>query len=228
MTSLTQENFCQMVDHTLLRPTAEKADIEQLCSEALEHQFFAVCVNPFHLPLAKRILSGSRVAVATVCDFPLGSSLTGAALKECELSLEAGADEIDFVLNVGALKEGRFSDIKQEIQSLKQICGPRILKVILEVSWLSPEEIIKACEISQMAGADFVKTSTGFSSSGASVEAVALMRKSVGPDKGVKASGGIRDLSTALAMVRAGANRLGLSASVSILNELKAAQRGDV
>lgn len=221
MAQLTLESFCRLVDHTLLKSTASEAQIEQLCIEAKTHQFFAVCVNPYHVSRAVRALQSSPVKVATVCDFPLGAGTLNGVLKECEASLSDGADEIDMVLNVSALKDQRFSYLEGEINSLKSLCGNRVLKVILETCLLTPDEIVKACEISKSAGADFVKTSTGFSTGGATVEAVALMRKTFGPGKGVKASGGIRTLEQAQAMVDVGANRLGLSSSLAIVEELK-------
>lgn len=221
MAQLTLESFCRLVDHTLLKSTASESDIEALCLEAKTHHFFAVCVNPYHVSRARRVLQGTSVQVATVCDFPLGAGSLAGILKECEASLADGADEIDMVMNVAALKDQRFSYVEEEIRSLKALCGNKVLKVILETCLLTPEEIVKACELSKSAGADFVKTSTGFFTEGATVEAVALMRKTFGPDKGVKASGGIRTLEQAQAMVNAGANRLGLSASLAIVNELK-------
>jgi len=210
--------FCRRVDHTLLKAVATEKDIEDLCQEASAHQFFAVCVNPFYVSLAKKNLQGTSVRIATVCNFPLGASSSLAAQREAEVSLSEGANEVDMVLNLGAFKSGRTKIVEQEIAALKKICGDRVLKVILEVSLLSADEIVSACRLADTAGADFVKTSTGFSTGGASVEAVALMKKNF--SRQVKASGGIRAWAQAKAMIDAGADRLGLSASVAILGEI--------
>jgi deoxyribose-phosphate aldolase len=215
--TISKDQFCSLVDHTLLKSTAQNQEIVRLCQEAIEHQFFAICVNPYFIRKARTLLSKSEVKVATVCDFPLGAGLLKSKLLEAESSLNEGADEIDTVINVGALKDLKYSEIEDEIRSLKKICGPKVLKVILEVCLLTPEEIIKACKICDHAGADFVKTSTGFSTSGATVESVALMRKHF--SRGIKASGGIKSLLQAEGFIQAGANRLGLSSSVSILKE---------
>lgn len=219
MDSLSARDFCRLVDHTLLKSTATVQEIEKLCQEAIQNHFFAICINPFYVSRCHEILKGSPVKLATVCDFPLGVGSIQAAIGACEVSLSEGADEVDMVINVGALKSGDLKTVERQIGSLKRACNDKILKVILETCLLTPKEIETACAISKDQGADFVKTSTGFSTGGATVEAVALMRKAFGGE--VKASGGIRNAEQATAMVRAGATRLGLSASVSILEEIR-------
>lgn len=221
MTFSSPSHFARFVDHTLLKANAREPEIDQLCKEAIENQFFAVCVNPYFVGRAVENLKNSSVQVATVCDFPLGASTKQALLKETEISLEQGATEIDVVLNIGALKDGKTTYIKELFSAQKALCKDRLLKVILEVCLLNDDEIKLACKLSQDSGADFVKTSTGFSTGGATIEAVTLMRKTVGPSMGVKASGGIKSLKQAEAMVEAGASRLGLSSSLSIINEIK-------
>ena len=206
------------IDHTLLKPGAGASDIQKLCQEAKEHGFYAVCVNSRFVPAAKKELEGSDVKIASVIGFPLGAMSTAAKVFETEYSCENGADEIDMVMEYGLLKEGHkqavFDDIKAVVDAAAKYGS--IVKVILETGALTDGEIVDACKLSEEAGAAFVKTSTGFGEGGATVHAVELMRKSVGPNVKVKASGGIRDRETALAMIEAGADRIGASAGIEI------------
>ncbi|WP_349963304.1 deoxyribose-phosphate aldolase [Rhizobium sp. ZPR3] len=207
-----------MIDHTNLRPEATEADIERYCAEAIEHRFKAVCVNPIHIPRVAARLSGSAVLTCSVVGFPLGAVPTIIKNFETELVLSQGAKEIDMVISVGDLKSGNIRAVEEEIAALKRTCGDAVLKVIFETCLLTDAEIVAACKASQNAGADFVKTSTGFAARGAIVEHVALMRKTVGDDMGVKASGGISTREMAEAMATAGANRIGASKSVAIID----------
>lgn len=208
-------------DHTLLKPEATEEDVAQLCREAREYGFYAVCVNSCHVPLAAGLLDGSDVKIASVVGFPLGACSTDVKAFETEWACSEGAEEIDMVLNVGALKEKRYDYVRQDIATVVAVAYEHdaIVKVILETCLLTDEEIIKACELSREAGASFVKTSTGFSKEGATAHQVALMKKTVGSDLRVKASGGIRDLAKAMEMIEAGADRIGASASVQIIKE---------
>ncbi len=210
-----------LIDHTLLRPEATRAQIDQLCNEAVLMGFATVCVNPAWVPLAAERLRGSPVKVATVAGFPFGATLTSAKRAEAQAAILAGADEIDMVMNVGAMKSGDLERVESDIRGVVEVCHERraLVKVILENAFLSPQEKVAACQIVKRAGADFVKTSTGFGPSGATVEDVRLMRQTVGAEMGVKAAGGIRTLADALRMLEAGATRLGASASVSMLAE---------
>lgn len=207
------------IDHTLLKPEATEEQILKLCDEALEYDFYSVCVNSCYVPLAVDKLSGSDVKVAAVAGFPLGAMSTASKVFEAREAVEAGASEIDMVINVGALKEGRYEYVLHEITALVDVCP--CLKVIIETCLLTDEEIVKACELAVEAGADFVKTSTGFSTGGATSEDVALMRETVGNKAKVKASGGIRTLADAEKFVELGADRLGCSAGVQIMKEDK-------
>lgn len=212
-------NLAKYIDHTILKPETSRQEVIQVCKEARDNGFFSVCVNPYYVSLVKKELEGSDVKVCSVIGFPLGASVTEVKAAETKQAIADGANEIDMVLNVAAMKNGELdyvlADIKGVVAALE---GKAILKVILENCLLTKEEIVKACELSVEAGAHFVKTSTGFSKGGATTEDIALMRKTVGPNIGVKASGGVRDRETALAMVEAGASRIGASASVSIVN----------
>lgn len=210
-----------LMDHTLLRPQATRGQVEQLAEEARKACFATVCVNPAWVPLVAEQLRGSGVRIATVVGFPLGATLTSAKRAEAEAAILAGAHEIDMVLNLGALKSGDLARVESDIRGVVEVCraGGALLKVILENAYLTDEEKVTACHIAKGAGADFVKTSTGFAPTGAKEEDVRLMRKTVGPTMGVKAAGGIRNLDDALRMLQAGATRLGTSASVSILDE---------
>jgi len=207
------------MDHTLLRPQATRAEIERLADEAREWCFATVCVNPAWVPVAAERLRGSGVKIATVAGFPLGATLTSAKRAEAEAAILAGAHEVDMVMNIGAMKSGDLARVESDIAGVLEVCraGGASLKVIIENAYLTDDEKVSACRIVQRAGAEFVKTSTGFGPSGAKEEDVRLMRRTVGPVMGVKAAGGIRTLDDALKMLRAGATRLGTSASVSIL-----------
>ena len=205
------------IDHTLLKPEATEEQILKLCDEALEYEFYSVCVNSCHVPLAVDKLSGSDVKVAAVVGFPLGAMSTSSKVFEAREAVEAGASEIDMVINIGALKEGRYEYVLHEIAALVDVCP--CLKVIIETCLLTDEEIVKACELAAAAGADFVKTSTGFSTGGATAEAVSLMRNTVGDKAKIKASGGIRTLADAKKFIELGADRLGCSAGVQIMKE---------
>ena len=207
----------KLFDHTILKADATEAAVLKICEEAKEYGFMSVCVNTYYTAFVAEQLKGTDVKVCTVVGFPLGQMSTKAKALETECAVADGAQEIDIVLNVAALKDGKYDVVLEDIKAVKTACGGALLKVILETCLLSKEEIVKACELSVAAGADFVKTSTGFSTGGATAEDIALMRKTVGPDIGVKASGGVRDSAGAIAMVEAGANRIGASATIAIL-----------
>ena len=206
----------KLFDHTILKADAVRAQVRRVCEEARENGFMSVCVNGYYTAYAANRLKGSDVHVCTVVGFPLGQMASRIKAAEASAAVEDGAHEIDMVINVGALKDGLYDVVKADISEVKGACGSTLLKVIIETCLLTDEEKITACRLAKEAGADFVKTSTGFSTGGAKAEDVALMRKAVGNDMGVKASGGIRDKETALAMIKAGANRLGTSATVEI------------
>jgi deoxyribose-phosphate aldolase len=212
-------NVARLIDHTILRPDAARTDVVQVCAEALKYEFAGVCVNSFWVPLVAAELRGSRVKTCTVVGFPLGAMATEAKVAETLQAVEAGAGEIDMVLNIGALKGGEIGDAEADIAAVVEAArrGGSIVKVIIETALLNHDEMILACQIAQRAGAAFVKTSTGFAKSGATPEDIALMRATVGPDMGVKASGGIRTIEDLKAMVAAGATRIGASASVKIV-----------
>ncbi|SES82027.1 deoxyribose-phosphate aldolase [Anaerobranca gottschalkii] len=219
------KNLASMIDHTLLKAQAAKEEIIKLCQEAREYGFATVCVNPCYIELAKKELTGSNVGITTVIGFPLGASTTEVKRFETKDALDKGATEIDMVLNVGMMKSGDYDYVLNDIKAVvEEAKGRGIVKVILETCYLTEEEIEKACQLSMEAGADFVKTSTGFGTNGATVEHIQLMRKTVGEDKGVKASGGIRNKEVAEAMVRAGANRIGASSSIAIVEGKEASQ----
>ena len=208
-----------LIDHTMLRPEATRADIVKLCGEARQYGFATVCINPYWVPLAASELAGSAVKVCTVAGFPLGATSTEAKVAEAAAALRAGAREIDMVINVGAMRSGDADAVKLDIQAVTRVCqeAGAIVKVILETALLDDAQKTAACKLAQAAGADFVKTSTGFGPAGATVQDVVLMRHIVGPGMGVKAAGGIRTLDDFRAMVAAGANRIGASASVKIV-----------
>lgn len=205
------------IDHTLLAADATKDKIKKLCDEAKEYNFASVCVNSCWVKYCAEELKDSPVNVCTVVGFPLGAMVTRAKAYEAKCAVEDGADEVDMVINIGALHDRDYALVEDDIREVKKACGDKLLKVIIEACLLSDEEKIMACELAAAAGADYVKTSTGFSKSGATVEDVALMRKTVGDKLGVKAAGGIRDSETALAMIAAGASRLGCSAGIAIM-----------
>lgn len=205
-----------IIDHTLLAADATSAQIASLCQEAREYSFASVCVNSCRVAQARTLLEGCPVKVCTVVGFPLGAMSTRAKADETRSAVEDGADEIDMVINVGYVKDGDWDGVLDDIMAVREACKGKVLKVILETCLLTDDEIVRACRTAVRAGADFVKTSTGFSKGGATVHAVSLMRSTVGADVGVKASGGIRDAESARAMVEAGASRLGCSAGVAI------------
>ncbi len=207
-----------LIDHTLLKPEATSAQVEALCTEALKYGFASVCINPRWVPLAASLLRGSPVRTCTVVGFPLGASATRAKAFEAEVAQQDGAQEIDMVLAIGAAKAGDWEAVRLDLEALRSaVPAGNVLKVILETCLLDETEKARACELAREAGLDFVKTSTGFSTGGATEADLALMRRVVGPRLGVKASGGIRTYEVALRMVRAGATRLGLSASVAVV-----------
>ncbi|NMB02317.1 MAG: deoxyribose-phosphate aldolase [Firmicutes bacterium] len=214
-------NLASYIDHTLLKPTAAQGQIEELCKEALLYKFASVCINPVHVPYAAHLLKGSEVKVCTVIGFPLGATSTLAKVLEARDAVAAGADEVDMVLNIGSLLEGDYATVYSDIKAVRDAVPSQILKVILETGYLSKEQIVRGCILTKMAGADFVKTSTGFGPGGATVEDITLMRSVVGDDFGVKASGGVRDYATAMAMIEAGANRIGASAGIAIIEGLR-------
>jgi deoxyribose-phosphate aldolase len=212
-------NFSPFIDHTLLKPDATRVQIHKLCEEARQYDFASVCVNPFFVPQAAKALKGSSVKVCTVVGFPLGCTPGPVKLSETKWALEHGAQEVDMVINIAAVKSGEWEVVEKDIQALAEAChkSGAILKVILETCLLTNDEKVEACKRSWAAGADFVKTSTGFSTGGATIEDVKLMRQTVGENLGVKASGGIRDAATAKAMIEAGATRLGTSSGVLLV-----------
>jgi deoxyribose-phosphate aldolase len=223
---LSPAQLATFIDHTLLKTDATANDIEKLCLEARQNHFFSVCVNGSWIGRAGHCLEGVDVKIACVVGFPLGAMASDAKRFETEAAIDDGAHEIDVVLNVGRLKDGDDKYVLRELRDVVEAADERTVKVILETCLLSPEEKIRACRLALESGAHFVKTSTGFSTGGATVEDIKLMRDTVGPKFGVKASGGIRDSQTALAMIAAGATRLGTSAGVAILKGLSAAGAG--
>jgi deoxyribose-phosphate aldolase len=217
--SYSVPSIASLIDHTLLRPEATRADILELCREACLYKFASVCVNPYWVPLAAGELAASQVLVSTVVGFPLGATSTAAKVAETEAALDAGAQEIDMVQNIGELRGGNHQAVQQDIQAVVQTAHSRgaIVKVILETALLDDDQKTTACLLAKAASADFVKTSTGFGPSGATVHDVELMRRAVGPAMGVKASGGIRTLEDLNKMVAAGATRIGSSSGVKIV-----------
>lgn len=213
---MTPKQLAQYIDHTALTAEKNEQDILKLCDEAMEYGFYSVCINSGYIPLAKAKLAGSNVKICTVVGFPLGANLTSVKAFETAEAIKAGANEIDMVINVGWIKSQKWDAVKDDIQAVFNACNGVPLKVILETCLLTKEEIIKACEICKAIGVAFVKTSTGFNKGGATVEDVALMKQTVS-DIGVKASGGVRDTETALAMIKAGATRIGASAGIAII-----------
>lgn len=212
------QNIAGMIDHTLLKPDATNEQIKTLCQEAKEYHFASVCVNPYWVSLAAKELAGTEVKVCTVVGFPLGASTSEAKAFETKDAIQKGAQEIDMVMNIGALKSGDLETVEKDIRTVVEAANGTLVKVILETGLLTDEEIVAACQASKVAGAHFVKTSTGFGYGGATVEAVRLMRETVGPEMGVKASGGVRDLTGAKAIIQAGANRIGASAGIAIVS----------
>jgi deoxyribose-phosphate aldolase len=224
-TNLYPREIARTIDHTLLKPEATRAQIEQLCAEAREHGFATVCVNPTWVPLCADLLRGSETRVCTVVGFPLGATFPEVKAFEAARTVAEGACEVDMVLNVGALKSGDYRLCERDVAAVVEAShrGGAIVKVIIEAALLTDDEKVKACVVSKTGGADFVKTSTGFGPGGATAADVALMRRVVGPDMGVKAAGGVRDLKSAQAMLDAGADRIGASVGVKIVQESRGA-----
>ena len=210
-------NIASYIDHTVLAANATQEKIEKLCQEAAEWKFASVCVNTCWTAFCAGKLRGTGVKVCSVVGFPLGAMATKAKAFEAKCAVEAGAEEVDMVINVGWLKDGKDDLVENDIREVRKACGGKLLKVIIETCLLTDEEKVRACELSEKAGADYVKTSTGFSTGGAKAEDVALMRKTVGDRLGVKASGGIRTYEDAMKMIDAGASRLGCSAGIAIV-----------
>ncbi|MGE8078197.1 deoxyribose-phosphate aldolase [Peribacillus loiseleuriae] len=217
------QNVANLIDHTLLKADATKAQIKQLCEEAREHHFASVCVNPTWVAYASELLAGSDVVVCTVIGFPLGANTPETKAFETKNAIENGANEVDMVINIGALKDQDDELVERDIRAVVESSkGKALSKVIIETSLLTEEEKLRACELAVKAGADYVKTSTGFSTGGATPEDIALMRKTVGPTIGVKASGGVRNTEDAVKVIEAGATRIGASAGIAIVHGLTA------
>ncbi|HEM3687438.1 TPA: deoxyribose-phosphate aldolase [Streptococcus suis] len=212
----------KFIDHTILKPETTQEQVEKILSEAKEYDFASVCVNPTWVSLAAESLKDSDVKVCTVIGFPLGANTSAVKAFETEDAIANGADEIDMVINVGALKAGNDALVLDDIKAVVDASGDKLVKVIIEACLLTDDEKVRACQLSKEAGADYVKTSTGFSTGGATVADVALMRKTVGPDMGVKASGGARSYEDAISFIEAGASRIGASSGVAIMNGAQA------
>ncbi|HEL2465020.1 TPA: deoxyribose-phosphate aldolase [Streptococcus suis] len=210
------------IDHTILKPETTQEQVEKILAEAKEYDFASVCVNPTWVALAAESLKDSDVKVCTVIGFPLGANTPAVKAFETKDAISNGADEIDMVINIGALKTGNYDLVLEDIKAVVAASGDKLVKVIIEACLLTDDEKVKTCQLSQEAGADYVKTSTGFSTGGATVADVALMRKTVGPDMGVKASGGARSYEDAIAFIEAGASRMGASSGVAIMNGAQA------
>ena len=214
------QNYAAMIDHTLLKAEATRDQIKKLCEEAKQYGFASVCVNPTWVKYAAELLDGAESVVCTVIGFPLGANTSAVKALETKDAIANGASEIDMVINIGAMKNGEFDLVREDIKAVVDAANGTLVKVIIETSLLTDEEKVKACELAVLAGADFVKTSTGFSTGGATAEDIALMRKTVGPEIGVKASGGVRSLEDMKLMVENGATRIGASSGVAIMNGL--------
>lgn len=210
-------NLNKYIDHTILKAYATQKDVEKICNEAIIHNFMAVCINPCHVKYANELLSGSEVRVCTVIGFPLGANTKEVKAYEAKVAIEEGADEIDMVINIGALKDKNYELVKEDIYAVREVSEGKILKVIIETCYLEEDEIIKACELAMLAGADFVKTSTGFGTGGAKTQDIKLMRECVGEELGVKASGGVKTKEDALLMIENGATRIGTSNGIDII-----------
>ena len=209
----------RMIDHTILKPEATEAAVQKIIDEAKEYNFFSVCINPCWVAFASEQLADTDVAVCTVIGFPLGANTPEVKAYEAADAIKNGANEVDMVINIGALKSQQYDYVRQDIQGVVDAAkGKALVKVIIETALLTDEEKVKACELAKEAGADFVKTSTGFSTGGAKVADIRLMRETVGPDMGVKASGGVHNAEEALAMIEAGATRIGVSTGVAIVS----------
>ncbi|ARU65032.1 deoxyribose-phosphate aldolase [Histophilus somni] len=213
-------DIAQFIDHTALTAEKTEQDILDLCNEAIEHNFFSVCINSGYIPLARQKLQNTNVKICTVVGFPLGANLSTVKAFEAKEAIKAGATEIDMVINIGWIKSNQWESVKADIQAVLAACEGALLKVILETCLLTKEEIITACKICRELGVGFVKTSTGFNKGGATVENIALMRQVVGENIGVKASGGVRDTKIAIEMIKNGATRIGSSSGIAIINGL--------
>lgn len=219
---MNKEELAKMIDHTLLKADALEEQVKELCREAKEYNFASVCVNPSYVSLCAEELKGSEVKVCTVIGFPLGATTTAVKAYEAKDAIEKGAQEVDMVINIGKLKDKDYQFVKNDIEEVVNAAkGKALTKVIIETCLLTREEKIKACELAKEAGADFVKTSTGFSTGGATLEDIRLMRETVGPKMGVKASGGVRSYQDTVAMIKGGATRIGASASIAICQGLE-------
>ena len=216
----TREELARMIDHTLLDPSSTYDTVRNHCKEAAKWNFAAVCINPAHVRLVSQLLANSKVKVCTVIGFPFGATFTKVKAFETGLAIADGADEVDMVMNVGALRSRDYDHVRSDIKAVVRAAEGAVVKVIIETGYLTDKEKVKACLIAKDAGAHFVKTSTGYGPSGASIHDVKLMRQSVGSEMGVKAAGGIRHFNQAYRLVEAGANRLGTSRSIAILKEL--------
>jgi deoxyribose-phosphate aldolase len=214
---MKQDDVAKYIDHTVLAANATRDKIETICKEADKYKFASVCVNSCWVPLCVKLLEKSEVKVCTVVGFPLGAMSTESKALEAKTAVKAGAEEVDMVINIGYLKNHDDDLVQDDIAKVKEACGKALLKVIIETCLLTEEEKVRACRLAKASGADYVKTSTGFSTGGATVEDIKLMRKAVGPDLGVKASGGVRTYADALAMIEAGATRVGASSSIAIV-----------
>lgn len=224
--SIGPADLAGLIDHTILKPDAKEAQVLEFCEQARAHRFCSVCVNSVHVALVARALAGSGVKVCSVVGFPLGAMVSRAKAAETEAAIADGAEEIDMVIAIGALKEGRLEAVRDDIAAVRVACTGAVLKVIIETCLLTEEEKRAACRLAKEAGADFVKTSTGFSTGGATVADIALMRETVGPELGVKASGGVRTLEAARAVIAAGATRIGTSSGIALVTEGAAATAG--
>ena len=217
---MDKQQLAKMIDHTILKPEADKASIEKLCKEALEYNFASVCINPTNVELAAKLLKGSEVKVCTVIGFPLGANTMEVKAFETKDAIAKGADEVDMVINIGRLKDKDYEYVEKDIKAVVDAADKKALtKVIIETCLLTEEEKVKACELAKKAGADFVKTSTGFSTGGATPEDIKLMRETVGPNIGVKASGGVRTREDMIALIEAGASRIGTSSGPKLMKE---------
>lgn len=214
------KDIAKTIDHTLLQAFATEDDIIRLCQEAIKFNFMAVCVNPIYVPIAYEKLKGTPIKVCTVIGFPLGATFKGVKVKEALQAIENGASEIDMVMNISKFKSGRYDYVEQEIKEVKNAIGDAVLKVIIETCYLTNEEKVKAAKIAEKAGADYVKTSTGFGPAGAKVEDLRLLKSVLSPSVKIKAAGGIRTLEQLIAFIEAGANRIGTSSSVKIMEQL--------
>ncbi|WP_055071292.1 deoxyribose-phosphate aldolase [Clostridium massiliamazoniense] len=216
---MENKNIASIIDHTILKADATKEAVEKVCKEAIEYKFASVCINPANIALCAELLKGSGVKVCTVIGFPLGANTSEVKAFETKDAIEKGANEVDMVINIGKLKDKDYDYVKKDIEAVVEAAkGKALTKVIIETCLLTDEEKVKACELAKEAGADFVKTSTGFSTGGSTPEDIKLMRETVGPEMGVKASGGVRSLKDAEAVIENGATRIGASASVAICN----------